>query len=292
MGQRPASIDRTLVGFRIFRERRGELHSLTPAAGGRERWPAGGIVNAACEQPARGQVPHLAPANGCRCGVYAVDSMATLRRTLSHFWFWRLRAAGNTVTAAVQVWGSPGRPVIVGELRGAPGYQYRAPHMRVLALADSPAARRVARRHGMPVLPAAGLEPYAREHGTQMRPGRTERKAVAATARPVAARARFGGSLIAAVGKWARPRAPRAWTIGLAVLLTLVASARLVLFVGWTALLVTASVLRWLVPRLLYVAACVLLDPVGAVVRLVAAAALLVTAWVAVAALVRWVIHL
>jgi hypothetical protein len=292
VSREPAAIDRTIVAFRAFRERRGELYSLTPAAGGRERWPVRGIVNAACESPLPGQVRHLAPAAGCRCGVYAVDSLATLQRTLAHLWFWLLRAGGRIVTAAVLVWSSPGRPVIVGELRGAPGYQYRAPHMRVLALADSPAARRVAERHQMLVLPVAGLETYAREHGVQLRPGRGEPRAarVAPASAPVPAW--IGERLIESLGRRLRPRAPRTWTVGLAVALTLMASVHLSAAVAWRALRLTASVLGWLVPRLMHGLVLALINPIEAVLTVVVGLVLLVAAWTWAADLVKGVVQL
>jgi hypothetical protein len=275
------------VGFRAFRERGGELYSLTPVARGRERWPAAGIVDAACERPMPGLVPHRAPAAGCRCGVYAVDSLATLRRTLAHFWFWWLRAGGNVVIAAVLIWSSPGRRVIVGELRGTPGLQYRAPHMKVLALADSPAARRVAARRSVPVLALAGLELYAREHGMQLRPGgagrQPETPGPAASARPA-----LVARLIERLGRWARPRAPRAWTIALLVGLPLVASVHLSVFMVGRVLLALA----WLLPRLLYGLLQAVTHPVETVLLAVVGVVLLLTAWVWVADLVKGVVQL
>ena len=71
---------------------------------------------------------------------------------------------------AVQLWGERGRPVIVGELRDGRGLQYRAAFGRVVALADSRLARRIAPGLGVPVVPAETLELYAREFGDQLRP--------------------------------------------------------------------------------------------------------------------------
>jgi len=187
----------------------------------------------------------------------------------------------------------------VGELRGAPGLQYRAPHMRVLAMADSPAARRVAARDPVLVLPEVGLEAYAREHGAQLHPAAAKSRPSAETARPIATRRPVGVRLVERLGRWARPRAPRAWTIGLAVAMTLVASVHLVAFALWKALLLAVAVVGWLAPRLLCGLVWVIVDPrrlflavwIG-VVSVVVAFVLVVTAWVWTSDLVKGVMQL
>jgi hypothetical protein len=183
-------IERTsapLVAFRAWRvTRRGRFNSLVAG----EHWPASGIAEAGCLQPAPGMVSHQAPVGGCRCGLYAVDSLATLRRYLRRHLRWRPRLLDDVVIGAVQLWGGRGRPVIVGELRGRPGLQFRAPFGRVLALAEGPRARRAGELLGVPVVAADLLEAVGREYGgVQLRPpaatgralqARSERSRVAA----------------------------------------------------------------------------------------------------------------
>jgi hypothetical protein len=178
--------------------------------------------------------------------------------------------------------------VIVGELRGAPGLQYRAPHMRVLALADSAAARRVARRRPVLVLPEAGLEAYAREHGVQLRPGNADRPPATEARRPALARAHLVAELIERLGQRVRRRAPRTWTIALLVALSLVASAHLSVLIGWRALVLAVRLL----PRLVDALVLALAYPIEAVLTAVVAVVLLVTAWVWVTDLVRGVVQL
>jgi hypothetical protein len=83
---------------------------------------------------------------------------------------WRAPAQErHRVWGAVQLWGSPDCPVIVGELADGAGFQYRARYGRVIALASSPPARKAAPRLGVPVVPAEWLELYACEFGTILR---------------------------------------------------------------------------------------------------------------------------
>ncbi len=84
-------------------------------------------------------------------------------------WLWR-PGVGDLVVGAVALWSAPGVPVQVGELAGRAGLQYRAAHATVLALVDSPAARRVGERLGVPVVAPDAIEMYAREYGEQLRP--------------------------------------------------------------------------------------------------------------------------
>lgn len=156
-----------VVAFRAFRVRGGRLCTLTSwQRGDHQEWPVRGVVDARCDHPRRKRaVPHLAPNRDCRCGVYAASDLATLDRELRKFPFARV------VVAAVQVWGAPGRPVIVGEVKGAPGLQFRAPHMSVMFLVDSRRARRVARKLELSTVPRATAEVVARERGgVQLRP--------------------------------------------------------------------------------------------------------------------------
>jgi hypothetical protein len=160
--------------------------------------------------------------------------------------------------------------------------------MRVLALADSPAARRVAKRHPVLVLPEAGLEAYAREHGVQLRPDNADRPPAAEARRPALARPHLVAELIERFGRRGRRRAPRTWAVALLVALPLVASAHLSVLIGWRALLLAVRML----PRLLDALLLALAYPIEAVVAAVVAVVLLVTAWVWVTDLVRGVVQL
>src|SRR6266536_1823295 len=139
IGALPARTSAPLIGFRAWRATRRGLRSLTSA----DLWPVGQVVTARCVDG------HAAPTPGCRCGLQAVGDLATVRRVIRRLWLWR-----------------PG----VGDLVVRPGFQYRAPHGAVLALVDSPAARRVGARFGVPVVASEAIEMYAREFGEQLRP--------------------------------------------------------------------------------------------------------------------------
>src|SRR5438105_11663119 len=65
-----AAVDNPLVGFRVWRVSGGRLRSLAQA----DEWPGPHPLEARCR---RGHVD--VPALDCRCGVYAVDSVRTLR---------------------------------------------------------------------------------------------------------------------------------------------------------------------------------------------------------------------
>ncbi len=159
IGALPARTSAPLIGFRAWRATRRGLRSLTSA----DLWPVGQVVTARCVDG------HAAPTPGCRCGLQAVGDLATVRRVIRRLWLWR-PGVGDLVVGAVALWGAPGVPVQVGELAGRPGFQYRAPHGAVLALVDSPAARRVGARFGVPVVASEAIEMYAREFGEQLRP--------------------------------------------------------------------------------------------------------------------------
>jgi hypothetical protein len=161
-----------VVGFRAYRARAGRLYSLS---GELSEWLPGATVDARCEVPGN-RVPHQAPARGCHCGAYAVDSLATLDRYLDHHLGWKPWRRGEIVLAAVQLWGAPGRRVIVGEAKRGRGLAIRAPHMRILALASSRKAERVARATGLPVVAREHLELVARDRGgVQLRPAERQR---------------------------------------------------------------------------------------------------------------------
>ncbi len=156
-----------IVGYRCWVVERGRLRCATS----NEYWP-GGILEARCGE----NEPHAAPEITCRCGIHGCDSHETALRYREQRHRWRpwLRAE-NVVVGAVQMWGGPGRPVIVGELyrdrRGRSGLQYRAPYARIVALAKSPQAERAARTLGVPVVEPQYLEAFAREvGGVQLRP--------------------------------------------------------------------------------------------------------------------------
>jgi hypothetical protein len=156
-----------LVGYRCWVAERGRLRCATSD----ELWP-GGIFEARCGDDA----PHAAPEITCQCGIFGCDSHQTALRYRDHRRRWRpwLRAQ-PVVVGAVQLWGGPGRPVIVGELRpdrrGRTGLQYRAPYARIVALARSPHAERAGRALGVPVVESQYLEAFAREMGgVQLRP--------------------------------------------------------------------------------------------------------------------------
>jgi hypothetical protein len=85
------------------------------------------------------------------------------------------------VLGAVLLWGDGARSLLIGDTAdgAGPGLRYRAPFARVLALLgpgrEDDTAHEVGAALGLPVLPARGLEPYAREHGVQLRAGEVGR---------------------------------------------------------------------------------------------------------------------
>lgn len=164
-------LDRPLVGFRTWLIDRAVPTKLLAVT-----WytPWSEVNEAVCAyrhvrwQPELYQ--HPAPAPNCTCGLYAYDSLATATAHVDH----PRRPSGYvSVLGAVLLWGAPGRPVRMGELVDGGGLRYRAPFARVLALLDAgpptAAVRAVAEAHAIPLLPATGLELYAREHGVRRR---------------------------------------------------------------------------------------------------------------------------
>lgn len=162
---RPSRVEQPVVGFRAFRERDGWLESLTPdhvdASGRpvRSRWLPDATIDARCDrQP--GVVPHVAPAIGCKCGVNACDSLATLQRVVGSL------DRRDLVIGAVQMWSGPDRRAAIDVMAGRPsGLVIRSPHARLVALAAGRAADRVRQRYHVEVVPLASLEPVARERG-------------------------------------------------------------------------------------------------------------------------------
>jgi hypothetical protein len=156
-----------IVGYRCWVADRGRLRSATSD----DVWPDG-VLEARCGDHGS----HEAPDPSCGCGIHVCDSPRTVQRYLERRqrwrpWLWR----DELVVGAVQLWGSRGRPVIVGEVRtdwrGRGGLQYRAPYARIIALADGPGrAAEIGRALGVPVVRDDYLESYAREHGVQLHP--------------------------------------------------------------------------------------------------------------------------
>lgn len=237
-----------VLAFRAWNVRRGRLWSTAAE----QEWTTG-VADAQCPIRHPRRMPHLAPAPGCRCGIQAVDSLATLDRAMRWLDWGRKLFAGNRVTGAVLIWGSPGRPVIAGELRWGSGLQFRAPHARIVALADSRLARRMGKRLGVPVVPRAGLEVFAREisGGTQLRAKNPAVESPEPVRQPVAEPA----------GEPTVPQALAVLAKGLGRLLW--AIVRAIAVVLWTLLKGLGWSLAWLAPR-------VASNPGGAVASLVA----------------------
>jgi len=287
-------LEHPLRAYRAFREAGGDLYSLTSGTYAIERWPVTGIVDAVCNQTVAGQVPHLAPVLECECGVHAVDSLATLEeavRVARRGW----GVKGDIVLAAVLLWSVPGRNVIVKELTKG-GYEFRAPRMQIVALADSPAARRVAGRHpNVWVMPPGGLESYAREHGTQriMAPAGASRPSavVAPRVTPTTSEPQ-GPSLVERLVRRACARRPWVGTVILAVLRGLWATLRLVATALWKVMRAVGVGLAWFLPRAGRSLVWAAMNPASAVCLgvtvLACAAALLVWA----GDVVRGVVHL
>jgi len=149
------------------------------------------------------------------------------------------------VVGAVQLWGAPGRPVIVGELRrdrrGRSGLQYRAPYARIVALARSPHAERAGRALGVPVVDPAYLEAFAREvGGIQLRSSPADHT-------------------VAAEGRPPTPAPPAQGRLGPACWLVLTSLAR----VTWWLLKWSLRIAWWLTRRIVWTTVLVLVAVVG-----------------------------
>jgi hypothetical protein len=192
------SVDEPLYGFRAWLAYRWTQGPRLMATTVDAAWDAAGVTEARClfetaapsralqgwarhflGRPEPAQPRHPAPAANCRCGLYAYDSLSTaLAYVGSARWAtfpWRPGSNNLFVLGAVLLWGTPGRPVQVGDLAdgAGPGLRFRAPYARVLALLDpgrpDDTAHELGAAFGLPVLPALGLELYAREHGARLR---------------------------------------------------------------------------------------------------------------------------
>jgi hypothetical protein len=162
---RLSRVEQPVVGFRAFLEHDGWLESLTPDhvdASGRmvhSRWLPDAVIDARCN-PQPGVVPHVAPAIGCRCGVNACDSLATLQRAIGSL------DRRGLVIGAVQMWSSSDRKAAIDVLHGRPsGLVIRSPYARLIAIASGRSSDRVRDRYHVEVVPLASLEPVARERG-------------------------------------------------------------------------------------------------------------------------------
>jgi hypothetical protein len=168
----PQRTDAPVVAYRVFRVRTGG--KLTSATRG-DLWTTK-LHEATCAE-----ANHPAPQFGCHCGIHAFGSLATAERYSGRRWLKWPGLTSSTVIGAVLLYSAPGRPIVGGELArrsgvrtGRGALQYRAPYGQLVALLDSPAARRAGERLGVPVLPkrdAAGrpaFERFAREHGTEL----------------------------------------------------------------------------------------------------------------------------
>jgi hypothetical protein len=191
-----AALDEPLYGFRAWIADRHAEPSELVATTFDVAWEAGRVNEARClfdvaphsmlhpwvRRPlgllSKRQSRHLAPAANCGCGLYAYDSLsAALDYARSTRWGFPWRPGPNNlfVLGAVLLWGEAGRRVQVGDVAdgAGPGLRFRAPFARVLALLDpgrpDDSAHEVGAALGLPVLPALGLELYAREHGVRLR---------------------------------------------------------------------------------------------------------------------------
>lgn len=232
----PQRTDAPVVAYRVFRVRSGRLTSAT----------RGDVWTAALHEATCSAAKHPAPASGCHCGIHAFGSLATALRYSGRRWRMWPGLTTSTVIGAVLLWSGPGRPIVGGELARSSGVrtsrralQYRAPYGQLVALLDSPAARRAGARLGVPVLPArdaAGrpaFEHRAREHGTELEAQLADAAAATAPA--------SSNPLVNAI---ARQRG--AWhvalVLGLALGLALLTAARL----SWLVLRPTLRVAWWL----------------------------------------------
>jgi hypothetical protein len=194
----PERVDRPLVGFRAWHVNRWRRPvRLLATTWDDVAWDSAGTTEARClfetppasslvawgrhvlGVPATTPARHEAPASNCGCGLYAYGSLSMARayaRSCVWPYPWRPGPDNLFVLGAVLLWGDGERRVQVGTVAEAevpPGVRYRAPFARVLALlgperADD-TAHEVGAALGLPVLPERGLEPYAREHGAQLR---------------------------------------------------------------------------------------------------------------------------
>jgi len=192
-----ARVDRPVVGFRAWAVNwYGATAPSLMATTVNVAWDPTGVNEALClfeatpppalrawgrhilGLPAEPAPRHAAPAANCMCGLYAYDSLESARAyACSAQWEFAWRPGPNNlmVLGAVLVWGEGARPVRIGDTTHdtGPTLRYRSPFARVLALLgperEDDAAYEVGAALGLPVLPARGLEPYAREHGTQLR---------------------------------------------------------------------------------------------------------------------------
>jgi hypothetical protein len=190
------TLDEPLVGFRAWAVNRWATPPRLLGTTLDMAWEPSGINEATCHfevaparalttwrrwllgRPAEPVERHQAPASNCGCGLYAYGSLnLAVAYATSAQWEYPWRPGPNNVLVlgAVLLWGAGGRRVQAGDLAdgAGPGLRFRAPFARVLALlgpksADDPAYE-VGAALGLPVLPALGLELYAREHGVLLR---------------------------------------------------------------------------------------------------------------------------
>ena len=162
-----------VVGFRLWYAvekpwkqpavRDGRLRSI-----GSDCLWTGGTLEAHCNN----RLPHLAPALGCDCGLYAYDRLETARLYEEEF---DSRFDGVLVLGAVLLWGRMNYGEVVqrysDKLAGSDlGLRLRAQFGRVLALRDDgPVTEPAARVHEIPAVREHYLESFAREHGAQVR---------------------------------------------------------------------------------------------------------------------------
>jgi hypothetical protein len=194
--QQLVQVDRPVVGYRAWLVSWTANPCRLLATCWAYAWEPLGVIEARClftapprrpsawaegilARAGRSTEPHEAPASHCKCGLYAYDSLSSAHEyARSERWpnLWQPGPDNLIVLGAVVLWGAPGRPVRVGELAaGCPdGLRYRAPFARVLALMgpehSGDIAHQVGEELGLPVVPERWLEPYAREHGEQLRP--------------------------------------------------------------------------------------------------------------------------
>lgn len=141
----------------------GRLRSI----GSDSHWTAS-TVEARCNN----RYPHIAPALGCACGLYAYDRLDTAKLYEEEF---NSRYDGVIAMGAVLLWGRLTHGEVVenysNRLTGLDlGLRLRAQFGRVLALRDDGEVTEAAARvHGVPAVRERYLESSAREHGAQVR---------------------------------------------------------------------------------------------------------------------------
>jgi hypothetical protein len=237
----PAAPTQPLVGFRVWH---GTRQGLVPLMGG-VPWTPRAVEAAGCARLQQ----HHAPAPNCDCGLHGVSDYKTVVR-VRRSQFWRRPSRHETVTGAVLMWGMPGIPVMVSQVKGRPGWQYRAPRAQILFLVDSPAARRIGRKQGIAVYSAARAMEVAAEYGTILPPPVLRPSPVEV----VGGKIRDGivhlwRRILHPTGRWTWPHM-RAWGrhIWLAVWLLSNSGARLIVF-GASAVFMTALTLAsWFLP--------------------------------------------